>query len=209
MNESIRERIFEPFFTTKASGHGNGLGLAITRKAVQAVGGWIEFDSTPGEGSTFRVYFPSPKQPQVIARVPTPLSLPASDQPGKRILLAEDDDMVSRALTLGMKRAGHQVTCATDGSAALALIRLDPSAYDLVVTDLNMPNLGGRDLLAALARDAIAIPVVVLSGHITTAILDELRLLGAAEVLRKPIRIGELLASVQRPLSPRKSSELV
>lgn len=209
MSESIRERIFEPFFTTKASGHGDGLGLAITRKAIQAVGGWIEFDSTPGEGSTFRVFFPSPKQPQAIARAPALPSFPASDNPGKRILLAEDDDMVSRALTLGMKRAGHQVTCATDGSAALALIRLDPFAYDLVVTDLNMPNLGGRDLLAALARDAITIPVIVLSGHVTTAIVDELRLLGAAEVLRKPIRIGELLASIQRPLSVENSGELV
>ncbi|MBP7141374.1 MAG: response regulator [Opitutaceae bacterium] len=198
MSEAVQQRIFEPFFSTKAPGRGTGLGLPITRKGVQALGGWIEFESTPGEGTTFRVYLPSPKP--VVA--PSLLSAPAPAMeaagPGRHILLAEDDDMVASALTIGLQRSGHRVTAATDGAAALALIRLEPTAYDLVVTDLNMPNLGGRDLLAALSRDGIAVPVVVLSGYITSAILEELRSLGAAEVLRKPIRVGELLTAIRR-----------
>ncbi len=212
MTDIVRQRVFEPFFTTKATGRGTGLGLPITRKGVQALGGWIEFDSTPGEGTTFRVYLPSPKQ----AIHTPPAAFSASSEvtgPGRHVLLAEDDEMVARALTLGLKRAGHEVTCATDGAAALALIRLEPSHYDLVVTDLNMPNLGGRDLLAALARDGIPIPVMVLSGHITSAILEELRSMGAAEVLRKPIRIGELLGAINRQrflkALERQPSELV
>lgn len=197
MTDVVRQRLFEPFFTTKGPGRGTGLGLPITRKGVQALGGWIEFDSTPGEGTTFRVYLPSPKQALTSPPV-TASTVAETAGPGRHVLLAEDDEMVASALTLGLKRAGHQVTCATDGAAALALIRLEPSRYDLVVTDLNMPNLGGRDLLAALARDGISTPVMVLSGYITSAILEELRAMGAAEVLRKPIRIGELLGAINR-----------
>jgi len=207
MTEATRQRLFEPFFTTKAPGQGTGLGLAIARKAAKSLGGWIEFDSTAGEGTTFRVYLPSPRQPDATLR--PAISAELLTGPGRHILLAEDDEMVSRALTLGMRRAGHLVTCANDGASALALIRLEPSAYDLVVTDLNMPNLGGRDLLAALARDTISTPVIVLSGHITSAILDELRHLGAADVLRKPIRIGELLAVIGRHATQRNTGELV
>ncbi len=197
MTEALRQRLFHPFFTTKAPGQGTGLGLPIALKGVQALGGWIEVDSTVGEGTTFRVYLPSPKQP-AAPPVPVPSPLPDSAGPGRHVLLAEDDEMVASALTLGLQHAGHQVTCATDGAAALALLRLEPARYDLVVTDLNMPTLGGRDLLASLARDGLPIPVMVLSGYITSAILDELRALGAAEVLRKPIRIGELLGAIKR-----------
>lgn len=201
MSEAVQQRIFEPFFSTKASGRGTGLGLPITRKGVQALGGWIEFESTPGEGTTFRVYLPSPR-PMAAPQLNSPAPAIEAAGPGRHILLAEDDEMVASALTIGLQRSGHRVTAAADGAAALALIRLEPTGYDLVVTDLNMPNLGGRDLLAALARDGIAVPVVVLSGYITTAILEELRSLGAAEVLRKPIRVCELLTAIRRNSTP-------
>jgi len=197
MSEAVQQRLFEPFFSTKNHGKATGLGLAITRKSVQALGGWMQFESTQGEGTTFRVYLPSPKP----VNTPQPASAQSALEtagPGRHVLLAEDDDMVASALKLGLERSGHRVTVATDGAAALALIRLEPTLYELVVTDLNMPNLGGRDLLAALARDGISVSVVVLSGYITSAILDELRSLGAAEVLRKPIRIGELLGAIRR-----------
>lgn len=201
MSEAVQQRIFEPFFSTKPTGRGTGLGLPITRKGVQALGGWIEFESTPGEGTTFRVYLPSPK-PMITPQLTSPAPAIEAAGPGRHILLAEDDEMVASALTIGLQRSGHRVTAATDGAAALALLRLEPTGYDLVVTDLNMPNLGGRDLLAAIGRDGITVPVVVLSGYITSAILDELRSLGAAEVLRKPIRVGELLAAIRRNSAP-------
>lgn len=158
--------------------------------------------ATP-EGWTATLLWPSPDKPVAVPPEPAAAATaPGSPPPpagGRRILLAEDDPFVSRGVSAALRRGGHRVTCATDGTAALALLRLDPAGYDLVFTDLNMPGVGGRDLLVALNRDGVRVPVVVLSGYITSAILDELQQLGAARILRKPVRIEDLLAAVEQP----------
>jgi PAS domain S-box-containing protein len=209
LDEPTREHLFEAYASRPGSSRKTGLGLAITWKAVNALGGRIEVENRPGEGATFHVFLPSPKAPVSKAQ-PSPDAADAAPRmPGsKSVLLAEDDELITRAMTIALRRSGHRITCSTDGAAALALVRLEPTAYDLVITDLNMPNLGGRDFLVALQRDHISVPVVVLSGHLTSAIYDELHHLGVAEVLRKPLRIEEIVQTVERHTSGRPADHL-
>lgn len=209
LDEHTRDHLFEAFARRSNRARKTGLGLAITWKAVHTLRGWIEVESTPGVGTTFRVFLPSPEPAAAEPVIPALANdANAGTAGGKSVLLAEDDELVTRALTLALRRSGHRVTCSTDGAAALALVRLEPTAYDLVITDLNMPNLGGRDFLVALQRDHITMPVVVLSGHLTSAILDELHQLGVAEVLRKPLRIDEIVVAVERHTSGRPAEHL-
>jgi len=208
LDEGTRTHLFEPMIKAGASGQAIGLGLASTWRAMNTLGGWLELESSPGRGTSARLYLPSPQPPPGAIPLESATPAIAGAEEGKHVLLAEDDELVSRALTFALRRAGHRITCSTDGAAALALIRLEPSAYDLVITDLNMPNLGGRDLLAALHRDAISVPVVVLSGHLTSAIFDELHQLGAAEILRKPLLIGDLMTAIRRHTSGQPADYL-
>lgn len=209
LDEHTREHLFEAYASRPDSNRKTGFGLAITWKAVNAMGGRIEVENRPGEGATFHVYLPSPEAPVTKAQPSLDTVDNAPRMPGsKSVLLAEDDELITRAMTIALRRSGHRITCSTDGAAALALVRLEPTAYDLVITDLNMPNLGGRDFLVALQRDHISVPVVVLSGHLTSAIYDELHLLGVAEVLRKPLRIEEIVQTVERHTSGRPADHL-
>jgi CheY-like chemotaxis protein len=171
-----------------------GAGAVVT--VEPATGGWTAVILWPSPEKPALVPAAIPAAPGAATPEPRPSPSPAA---GRRVLLAEDDPFVARGVSAALRRGGHRVTNATDGTSALALLRLDPAGYDVVFTDLNMPGVGGRDLLVALNRDGVKVPVVVLSGYITSAIFDELQQLGVARILRKPVRIEDLLAAVEQP----------
>ena len=142
MPPSVLEHIFEPFFTTKGRGHGTGLGLAMVFGIVKQHDGMIDAESTPGSGSTFRVYFPSSTE-QPISR---PLVTAVKAEGGSEtVLVVEDEDEVRQILVQALTEYGYRVLAAADGVEALALLRSN-HAVDLVVSDVVMPRMGGLEL---------------------------------------------------------------
>ena len=163
MSAEVRQRIFEPFFSTKHAQGGTGLGLAVAYGAVRQHGGSIEVESVEHHGATFRIYIPAtttaPERP--VARAWTP------DAPGglETILLAEDQDDVRSTLARLLRSHGYTVVDTADGADALSKIeRGEMPPFQLVITDLVMPRIGGEALVAALRPTFPDVPVLVISG---------------------------------------------
>ena len=142
MTENVRRRIFEPLYTTKGSG-GSGMGLTMSQGIVQEHSGRIEVESAPGRGTVFRLVFPfATDHPAPV----TPREAPASAEPGGlRLLVVDDEPMVRTVTTKLLRLRGHEVEEADGGPAALDVLAEGPP-FDLVVTDLSMPEMSGREL---------------------------------------------------------------
>jgi two-component system cell cycle sensor histidine kinase/response regulator CckA len=164
MEPDVRERIFEPFFTTKAVGQGTGLGLSTVYGIVKQSGGYIWVYSEPGQGSVFKVYLPQ-------ARVETapeepPIGVPPAPTSGSEtILVIEDEDIVRHLACRGLRDHGYEVVEALNGAQALGYIREHPGTIDLVISDVVMPEMGGRELGQTLATVDPDLPILYMSGY--------------------------------------------
>ncbi|MBL0274673.1 MAG: response regulator [Anaeromyxobacter sp.] len=192
MTEAVRARIFEPFFTTKGPGRGTGLGLATVLGVVQQHGGSVEVVSAPGQGSTFRLLFPRSAERLPLA---SPTRRPAPPLRPLTILVAEDEPGVRRLVEGYLREAGHAVLAAPDGAAALALADAHAGAIDLLLSDVVMPGMNGRQLHEALHLRRPAVRVLFMSGYPALPGTQE-EIVGSAtgEVLAKPFTRAELLA---------------
>ncbi|MBA2271405.1 MAG: response regulator [Chthoniobacterales bacterium] len=204
IDAATRERLFEPFFTTKAVGQGTGLGLAVVHGIVTAHGGSIAVQSTPGAGSTFEVRLPlsegadgAPSAPAVTeaaAPIPTPGR-------GERVLYVDDDEVLAITVESLLLRAGWRARTCAGAAQALALLRSDPAAFDLVVTDYNMPEMSGLDLAAELHRLRPALLVVITSGHVDDELLARAGAVGVRQVMPKEYTLERLVPLVQQLLA--------
>lgn len=203
MGPDVQKRIFEPFFTTKPAGKGTGLGLAVVWGVVESLRGHLELESTPGTGSVFTVFIPVTRE-GLAARAPT---RPGAGGSGRgevptrsapmRVLLVEDNQLVRETLSEVLRQAGHEVVCAKDGEAGRsALEAAEAAPYDLLLADLNLPRLSGRELLMRVRGLGRARGVVVLSGMSDLRLTRELVELGVDAVLHKPIGMTELLTAL-------------
>jgi len=197
MSEEVRARAFDPFFTTKEPGKGTGLGLATVYGIVRQSGGHLELDSAPGQGTTVRIYLPEVAAPVIdtVAHADTP-PVQSQVQPKLRILVVEDEPVVRELVLRLLRRAGHNVTGAPDGETALALASSGP-AFDLLVTDVVMPGMNGRELAGRLQQLQPRLPVLFMSGyaHDFDGALPEAP--GASAFLQKPFDAAALLERVQ------------
>jgi CheY-like chemotaxis protein len=159
----IQARIFEPFFTTKAKGKGTGLGLAMVFGIVQQHQGWIECDSVPGEGTRFDIYLPRHREPVPPSAEPASQRKPAGGD--ETILLADDETLVRNLGRNILESFGYRVLPAGDGQQAIDLYRRESSHIDLVILDLTMPRLSGREALRQLLEINPEIRVVFVSGY--------------------------------------------
>jgi two-component system, cell cycle sensor histidine kinase and response regulator CckA len=199
MTDEVRERIFEPFFTTKGGGTGTGVGLATVHATVDRAGGTIWVTSAPGEGASFRILFPAvttPAPPQEFATVP----LPAGGT--ERILLVEDDVLVRALATAVLRRAGYALTVRSDPREA---VQLDPSAFDLLVTDIVMPGLGGPALAARFRSRRPDLRLVFMTGFAERDAAEQVGQLTMEPLLLKPFTPVALMTAVRDALDRRPS----
>jgi CheY-like chemotaxis protein len=162
MDEDTKARLFEPFFTTKPSGQGSGLGLAIVYGIVRQNGGHVVVTSNVGQGSRFDVYLP-----RTDALAAPSLRTPAMIRKALTgtLLLVEDEDAVRQLARTALERDGYRVFQAASGEEALALIERERVRPDLVLTDVVMPGLDGRQLVSRLREQLPGVPVLLMSGY--------------------------------------------
>jgi CheY-like chemotaxis protein len=191
MPPEVRDRIFDPFYTTKGD-RGTGLGLAMVQGIVTQHHGEIAVASEPGQGTTFTMRFPA------LADTPDAPAEPTKTLPqrprGLRVLLADDEAGLRQILTSYLRVDGHTIDAAGNGHEALA--KYAPDAFDLVITDRAMPEMGGDQLAAELQRRGSRTPVIMLTG--LGDLMNEVgeRPDGVDLVVAKPVTLAELRAAV-------------
>jgi CheY-like chemotaxis protein len=204
MDPATLECAFEPFFTTKERGKGTGLGLATVFGIVKQSGGHVVAVSTPGEGSTFSVVLPLADEAIDATHEPLrPCAVPAS-QEGRTILVVEDEDAVRKLAVRVLERGGYHVLAATDGQAALDLLDHDDATIDLVLSDVIMPRMGGRELTAEVARRFPHVPVVLMSGYDEEPFSDDAGLPGS-DFIAKPFTPHALATQIDATLRRQPS----
>ena len=198
MDAATKARVFEPFFTTKVAGKGTGLGLSTVYGIVKQSGGSIWLYSEPGRGTTVKIFLrrhDEPGETRVVEEAPAQIETrPAL------ILLVEDDDLVRIAALKALRRRGHRVLEAVDGEAALSVIAREKGTIDLVITDLVMPRLGGRELgerLKAMGHEAA---ILFMSGYTGDAVTQRAMVDEGSDFLEKPFTPDQLLHRVDEIL---------
>jgi two-component system, cell cycle sensor histidine kinase and response regulator CckA len=195
-------RIFEPFFTTRGDGSGSGLGLAVVNGIVRRYHGVIAVESTPGSGTTFRIFWPAlpPAATAPAAATPHPGATSGAHGRGRHILVVDDEPDIVKVIADGLRRMGYTVTTTTDPREALAIFTAQPSAIDAVLSDLSMPHLSGAALGRRMLDLRPDIPIVLFTGYSAELSPDEARAAGFRAVLNKPMSLAVLAESLHRVL---------
>ncbi len=197
----FRDRLFEPYFTSKEPGEGTGLGLAVVHGIVESHGGFITFESQVGSGTRFDVYFPSVGLPDK-EREPENSLLPTGTE---RVLCVDDDPVIARTYQEILEGLGYRVAAFTSGKEALWHFRADPTAYDLVITDMGMRDISGTQLSAELLRIRPHVPVLLCTGLGSNVPEDVARAMGVQGFLEKPVLTEKMAVTVRNMLDRGKA----
>ena len=196
MRPEVMKRIFEPFYTTREVGKGTGMGLAVVYGIVRDLQGTITVESEPGVGSTFRVILPKMKTDEK-AESARPLEIPGGNE---RVLFVDDEEMLVEWGEATLGRLGYKVTAMTDSEEALKVFSVDPSLFDLVITDQAMPRMAGVQFVKELLKIRKDISIVLCTGHSETVTPERAAELGVREFLLKPLVRQELAEAIRRVL---------
>jgi two-component system cell cycle sensor histidine kinase/response regulator CckA len=192
----LQSRIFEPYFTTKPMGKGSGLGLATVYGIVEQWGGWTDFQSEPGKGTTFTIYLPQHEG----TSHDVPRSRKLQPKHSETILVVDDEVGVRGSIRRMLMRRGYTVLEAAHGADALRVMEESASPIDLVLTDLSMPVMDGRGLITALQRRPGAPRIIAMSGYDSEAALRGEPLPDDVGFLQKPFTSDELFGRVREAL---------
>ena len=196
IDAATKAKVFEPFFTTKGPGKGTGLGLAVVFGVVKQCGGHVHVTTELGRGTTFALYFPRVLE----AIAPAPPSEPATVSPRghETIFLVEDDDAVRNLARITLQRSGYHVIEAGDGEEAVRLLREYDGPLHLLVSDIVMPKIGGRELAGLVDAMRPGVKVLYLSGYTDDAVLKLGIVDAELNFLQKPFSPSTLAAAVRR-----------
>mgnify|MGYP006291672951 FL=1 len=191
----ILDKIYDPYFTTKEKGKGTGLGLAVVHGIVKSYGGDIGVDTAPGKGATFDIHLPTIQAAAAPAARQTRLP-----QGTERILLVDDEAFIVDFGRQCLERLGYRVDGCTSSAEALERIRRAPQHYDLVITDMTMPQMTGDQLASEILRLRPDLPVILCTGYSSRLDGRQAETMGISALLMKPINLEDLATNVRRVL---------
>ncbi|MBL8795870.1 MAG: response regulator [Planctomycetia bacterium] len=198
MSAEIRSHIFEPFFTTKEPGKGTGLGLPTVYGIVTQNQGFLEVDSTPGQGTTFRIYWPAIAAIQPLGKSDPNLRRAALGS--ETVLLAEDEDGVRQLAAMVLKANGYTVLEARNGSDALEIVRQHPQTIHMLVTDVVMPRMNGQQLAEQSAAIRPEMRVIFITGYTDDSTVRQQLTKAGVTLVQKPFSPSDLVRKVREVL---------
>ncbi len=193
MSPEVMKRMFDPFFTTRDREEGSGLGLSVVHGIVTSFGGFITPSSEEGKGSTFRVYLP-------VIEGETP---PETDKPStahfgnERVLFVDDEPPIAKMAGRMLRRLGYIVETRTEGAEALELFKEKPDGFDIVITDLSMPDMPGDELARGIQRIRPEIPIILCTGFGNIDAEEEAEAMGVSAFVTKPILMREIAKTIR------------
>jgi CheY-like chemotaxis protein len=197
ISEEIRDRIFEPFFTTKEAGKGTGMGLAVAYGIVANHDGIIEVEANVPHGAVFRIYLPLADR-VVPAVIPKPAY---TTSPGEgKILVVDDEEVVCQVIERMLGGQGYSVAIARDGEEAIEKYGREKEIIDLVLIDMIMPKMNGRDCFRAMQKLNPGLKAVLITGHLPEGLAFEAIVEGMSDVIYKPFSKGRLTEVVKSVL---------
>ncbi len=201
MTKEILSRIFDPFFTTKEIGKGTGLGLSIIYGIVNAHNAFIDVESEPGKGTTFRIYFPTL---EIIEPQPQDITTIVDYRGTETILLVEDEEFLLSTIKNLLQDAGYSVFTASNGYEGLKLFMDKHNNIDLVITDLGLPKMTGDEMFLEIKKIKPDVYTIIMTGYIQLEKRSELYKLGIKEILSKPLHFDQILKTIRTTLDMAK-----
>jgi PAS domain S-box-containing protein len=196
MNDATRSRIFEPFFTTKEKGKGTGLGLSVVYGVMKSHHGFIDVNSEPGKGTTFRLYFPVPQR---IVRTSEVKPMHTTTTPGgnETILVVEDEEMLLDLVKNLLEEKGYTVMTARDGQEAIDLYTRYKKDIALVLSDMGLPKISGWDAFRKMREINPGIKAILASGYLDPNVRSEMLKAGAKDFVQKPYDVNQILVRLR------------
>ena len=204
IDPGVMDRIFDPYFTTKGTGEGTGLGLSTVQGIVRTYGGAITAHSEPGKGTTFEVFFPG-MDTHMPARTENIEALPAG---AERIMLVEDETILAELGKEVLESLGYQVVSKTNSLEALETFRADTHGFDLVITDMTMPDLRGDELAREITALRPGMPIVLCTGCSEHIDETQARQMGIRELVMKPYMVAHLAKTIRKALQTETNRSL-
>ena len=201
MSRQVKSHIFEPFFTTKERGKGTGLGLSVVYGVVNNHRGFVQVESEPGAGTTFVVYLPF-EHSVAESGIGHGGKIARRQNAPQTILLVEDEEMLRELGMIILESEGYRVLAAKDGVEAVELFDANRDDIGLVVCDLGLPRLGGREAFLKMKESKPSVRAIVASGYLEPTIRSEMLKAGVIDTIQKPYDFSELLAKIRSAIGP-------
>ncbi|MGZ3608273.1 MAG: ATP-binding protein, partial [Syntrophales bacterium] len=201
IENEIMDRIFDPFFTTKKPGEGTGLGLSVVYGIVKSYSGAITVESEVGKGTEFNVYLPLLTEAEGKKEAKIEAPIPGGEE---RILFVDDEAALVQLATGTLTGLGYEVEGRTGSMEALELFRARPDSFDLVITDMTMPNMTGSELAQRLMSIRPDIPIILCTGFSEAMTQEKARAIGVKDFIMKPIVQRQIAEAIRRVLDKKE-----